>query len=55
MGWVVWGDWRLTELTQIRGNPQPYLQTESEVDAYLASLKSEPLALVRAGQKARVR
>ena len=33
---------------------QPYLETESEVDAYLARLKTELLAVVRAGQKARV-
>ena len=33
---------------------QPYLETESEVDAYLARLKSELLAVVRAGQKARI-
>lgn len=33
---------------------QPYLETESDVDAYLARLKSELLAVVRAGQKARV-
>ena len=33
---------------------QPYLETESEVDAYLARLKSELLSVVRAGQKARV-
>ena len=33
---------------------QPYLETEAEVDAYLTRLKSELLAVVRAGQKARV-
>lgn len=33
---------------------QPYLETESEVDAYLARLKTELLAVVRAGHKARV-
>lgn len=33
---------------------QPYLETEAEVDAYLARLKSELLAVLRAGQKARV-
>lgn len=33
---------------------QPYLETEAEVDAYLARLKTELLAVVRAGQKARV-
>lgn len=29
---------------------QPYLETETEVDAYLARLKTELLAVVRAGQ-----
>ena len=33
---------------------QPYLETEADVDAYLMRLKSELLAVVRAGQKARV-
>ena len=33
---------------------QPYLETEAEVDAYLARLKSELLAVLRSGQKARV-
>ncbi|MBY0410971.1 MAG: BREX system P-loop protein BrxC [Burkholderiaceae bacterium] len=33
---------------------QPYLETEAEVDVYLARLKTELLAVVRAGQKARV-
>lgn len=33
---------------------QPYLETESEVDAYLARLKTELLTVVRAGHKARV-
>ncbi len=33
---------------------QPYLESEAEVDAFLAHLKSELLAVIRAGQKARV-
>ena len=33
---------------------QPYLETEADIDAYLTRLKSELLAVVRAGHKARV-
>jgi len=31
-----------------------YLETEADVDAYLAKLKTELLAVIKAGQKARL-
>lgn len=35
-------------------SPKSYLETEAEVDAYLAKLKSELLAAIQAGQRARI-
>ena len=33
---------------------QSYLETEAEVEEYLAKLKAELLAAIRAGQRARI-